>query len=158
MTFENLLFMIWPLWKWVLTTLQNDILLSWDSAQGTQGHSGPYYTCLPELVSTLRGLLDVVRALVPLGVFWAALAAAARAAKFCNCIAFNPATSKARDQPTGTGASYPLQQWPCTLAEGWSQRGTVPDTGNTTELQKDSGLAQLIQKLNISSDNRCLIQ
>lgn len=26
-------------------------------------------THLPELVSTLRGLLDVVRALVPLGVF-----------------------------------------------------------------------------------------
>lgn len=33
-----------------------------------QGHTGPV-TGLPELVSTLRGLLDVVRALVPLGVF-----------------------------------------------------------------------------------------
>lgn len=75
---------------------------------------------LPELVSTLRGLLDVVRALVPLGVFWAALAAAASAAKFCNCIAFNPATSKERDQPHihPRGASYPLQQWQLTLAEG----------------------------------------
>lgn len=75
---------------------------------------------LPELVSTLRGLLDVVRALVPLGVFWAALAAAASAAKFCNCIAFNPATSKERDQPHihPRGVSYPLQQWQLTLAEG----------------------------------------
>lgn len=47
---------------------------------------------LPELVSTLRGLLEEVSAAVPLGVFWAALAAAANAARFCNCIAFSPAT------------------------------------------------------------------
>lgn len=31
-------------------------------------HNAPYCP-LPELVRTLRGLLDVVRALVPLGVF-----------------------------------------------------------------------------------------
>lgn len=121
--FENL-FIIPPLWKWVSTPLQNDIPLSWDSAQGTQDTLA-LITRLPELVSTLRGLLDVVRALVPLGVFWAALAAAASAAKFCNCIAFNPAISKTRDQPAGKGASYLLQQWQHTLAEGWFQRGTV---------------------------------
>lgn len=47
---------------------------------------------LPELVSTLRGLLEEVSAAVPLGVFWAAVAAAANAARFCSCIAFSPAT------------------------------------------------------------------
>lgn len=58
-------------------------------------HVITYYSTgsvLPELVSTLRGLLEEVSAAVPLGVFWAALAAAANAARFCNCIAFSPAT------------------------------------------------------------------
>lgn len=38
---------------------------------------------LPELVSALRGLLDVVMALEPVGVACVALAAAAKAARFC---------------------------------------------------------------------------
>lgn len=38
---------------------------------------------LPELVSALRGLLDVVMALEPVGVACVAVAAAAKAAKFC---------------------------------------------------------------------------
>lgn len=45
---------------------------------------------VPELVSTLRGLLEVVRALLPVGVACVALAAAARAARFC--MAFSPET------------------------------------------------------------------
>jgi len=44
---------------------------------------------VPELVSMLRGLLDVVMALEPEDVAWVALAAAAAsAAKFC--MAFRP--------------------------------------------------------------------
>ena len=118
-------------------------------------------TRLPELVSTLRGLLDVVRALVPLGVLWAALAAAASAARFCNCTAFNPATSKASHQPADKSALHPLWQWPCRLAGGSSQSGNVLGislAGNTTELQKDSDTIQLIKKLDTSSDKTCLIQ
>lgn len=43
---------------------------------------------LPELVSALRGLLDVVMA--PVAVAWVAVAAAAKAARFC--IGFRPNT------------------------------------------------------------------
>ena len=43
---------------------------------------------VPELVRTLSGLLDVVMALEPEGVACVALAAAARAARFC--MAFSP--------------------------------------------------------------------
>lgn len=67
MAFENLLFIICPLWKWVLTALR----MTYPSLGILpKAHKGPLApaTCLPELVSTLRGLLDVVRALVPLGV------------------------------------------------------------------------------------------
>lgn len=38
---------------------------------------------LPELVSALSGLLDVVMALEPVGVACVAVAAAAKAARFC---------------------------------------------------------------------------
>lgn len=46
------------------------------------------FSCLPELVSALNGLLDVVMALEPVAVACVAVAAAANAARFC--IALRP--------------------------------------------------------------------
>lgn len=46
----------------------------------------------PELVKTLRGLLEVVSAEPALAGFCATLAAAAIAAKFCICMALSPET------------------------------------------------------------------
>ena len=47
---------------------------------------------LPELVRALSGLLDVVMALEPVAVACVAVAAAAKAARFC--MAFRPSTQK----------------------------------------------------------------
>lgn len=59
-----------------------------------------------ELVSTLRGLLDVVRVLVLFGVFWVALVVVVSVVKFCNCIVFNFVIFKARDELGDKGVSY----------------------------------------------------
>lgn len=62
---------------------------------------------LPELVSALRGLLDVVMALEPVGVACVAVAAAAKAARFC--MALRPDGQTVQVQDTSHLQSYIFQ-------------------------------------------------